>query len=280
MQAGQTTEDRPHARSDEAFQKLLLQLSAAASEGAAPAVLIRLFCHAARVFFQIQGAYIWQSTASGELQATEADGLFADRFRGFRPKTTEKVVLEAVRRRKTVYMNYLDPDRPLLIPELRGRAIMAVPLVVANQATGAVVFLHTDISNFFNDDLATKATILTGQLGNLLEANRIQQATPKENHSAESLAETARALQGTPDPIAVVQTMAERLRAALHTRVVSVFVSQGTGFALRSVAGETAHLADLVRARYDRRGLQFAGEVAARAMRRGSPSLLRQPATR
>jgi PAS domain S-box-containing protein len=271
MQAGQTTGDRPHARSDEAFQKLLLQLSAAAAEGTAPAILIRLFCHATRVFFQIQGTYIWQSTPDGELQATEADGLFADRFRGFRPSTSEKVVLEAVRRRKTVYMNYLDPDRPLLIPELRGRAVMAVPLVVANQATGAVVFLHTDISNFFNDDLATKATILTGQLGSLLEANRLQQTAPQENHSADSLAEAARSLQAAPDSTAVIQTLAERLRAALHTRVVSILVSQDAGFALRSVAAETAQLGELVRARYDRRGLQFASEVAARAIAAGEP---------
>jgi hypothetical protein len=82
----------------------------------------------------------------------------SDRFRGLKPTVHEKVVLEAIRRRKTVYMNYLDPDRPLLIPELRGRAIMAVPLVIAGEATGAVVFVHTDISNFFNDDLATKAS--------------------------------------------------------------------------------------------------------------------------
>jgi two-component system NtrC family sensor kinase len=264
--------DRPNSRSDEAFQKLLLQLSAAAAEGTAPAILIRLFCHASRVFFQIQGTYIFQLTHDGELQATEADGLFADRFRGFRPKTNEKVVMEAIRRRKTVYSNYLDPDRQTLIPELRGRAIMAVPLVVANEARGAVVFLHTEVSNFFNDDLATKATIMTGQLGSLLEANRAQQTVAHpENNSAEALAEAARSLQTAPDTTSVVQTMAERLRVALHTRVVSIFISQGGGFTLRSVAAETANMADLVRARYDRKGLQFAGEVAARAIAAAEP---------
>ena len=251
----------------------MLQLSAAAAEGTAPATLIRLFCHATRAFFQIQGTYIWQLTPDGELQATEADGIFADRFRGFRPKTSEKVVIEAIRRRKTVYMNYLDPDRQLLIPELRGRAIMAVPLVVANEATGAVVFLHTEISNFFNDDLATKATIVTGQLGSLLESSRLKQTNPPaESHSAtEALAEAARTLQIAPDTTSVVQTMAERLRVALHTRVVSIFVSQGTGFALRSISAETANSADQARARYDRKGLQFAGEVVARAIAAGEP---------
>jgi PAS domain S-box-containing protein len=268
--------DLPNSRSDEAFQKLLLQLSAAAAESKSPAILIRLFCHASRVFFQIQGTYIFQLTPGGELQATEADGLFADRFRGFKPKTTEKVILEAMRRRKTVYMNYLDPDRQLLIPELRGRAIMAVPLVVANEAKGAVVFLHTEVSNFFNDDLATKATIMTGQLGSLLEANKVQKSTPQrqENSSADALAETARTLQTAPDASSVVQTMAERLRVALHSRVVSIFVSQGAGFALRSVAAETANLADSVRARYDRKGLQFASEVVARAIAAAEPVVI------
>ena len=181
-------------------------------------------------------------------------------------------MLEAIRRRKTVYKNYLDPDRPLLIPELRGRALMAVPLVVGGEATGAVVFLHTEVSNFFNDDLATKATILTGQLGSLLEANRLKQtASPPESHAAESLAESARSLQTAPDANTVIQTMAERLRVSLHARVVSIFVSQGSGFALRSVAAETAQVSDLARARYDRKGLQFAGEVVARAIAAAEP---------
>jgi PAS domain S-box-containing protein len=271
MQVGQTRVEQPGARSDEAFQKLLLQLSAAAAEGTSPAVLIRLFCYATRQFFQIQGAYILQSNSSGELQASEADGLMSDRFRGLKPTVHDKVVNEAIRRRKTVFMNYLDPDRPLLIPELRGRAIMAVPLVISGQATGAVVFVHTDISNFFNDDLATKATILTGQLGSLLEATRLSQSTHQEQHAADTLAEVAQAVQAVPDAASVVQTVADRLRLLLHTRLVCVFVCQGTGCALRAVAAETAQVADLARARYDRKGLQFAGEVAARAIAAGEP---------
>src|SRR5450631_3210254 len=182
----------PIPHSDEAFQKLLLQLSMAAARGVDASSLIRQFCSASRVFFGVDGAYFWQLASAGELVGTEADGLLAERFRGIR-LSTDKASLggEAIRARRTVYANHVDPARSALSSIFEVQAAMAAPLVVSNEAIGAVVFLHASAPDFFNDDLAAKATILAGQLGNLLEATRLTQASREQRLRAESLMELA-----------------------------------------------------------------------------------------
>src|SRR3989442_15679955 len=86
MQAGDTTVVQgPSPRSDEAFQKLLLQFSAAAAQGTHGPPLIHLFCRVTREFFQVDGTYFWQFASAEELIGAEADGLMAERFRGRRP---------------------------------------------------------------------------------------------------------------------------------------------------------------------------------------------------
>src|ERR1700747_1661996 len=113
MSAGDTTlveGSNPH--SDEAFQKFLLRFSAAAAQGADAASLIRLFCRETREFFQVSGVYFWQSLSPEDLVGSEADGVFADRFRGMRMKSSESAVSgEAVRKRRTIFTNFLDPAR-------------------------------------------------------------------------------------------------------------------------------------------------------------------------
>ena len=49
--------------------------------------------------------------------------------------------------------------------EFHAKSLMAAPLVVSNEVIGAAVFLHASEPDYFNDDLAAKATILAGQLG-------------------------------------------------------------------------------------------------------------------
>ena len=61
-------------RSDEAFQRLLLQFSAAAARGTDAPALIELFCRATREFFQVDGTYFWRRVSSDEMVGTEADG--------------------------------------------------------------------------------------------------------------------------------------------------------------------------------------------------------------
>ena len=207
----------------------------------------------------------------------------ADRFRGTRVNASQSsvaIAVEAIQQRKTVYENQLDPARYLMAAEFGARSIMAAPLVVSNDSIGAAVFLHCSDPDFFNPDLAAKATILAGQLGSLLEANRLTQVSREEHRRTKILAEVAQALHSAPESTAVVEAVADRLRVLLRTRLVCILLREGTAFSLRAVAAESPQLAASVRARHDRRGLQFAADLASRAVAAGEPiSVAIDPAT-
>ena len=268
-------------RSDEAFQRLLLQLSAAVAQGTDAPSLIQLFCRATREFFQVDGTYFWQFASAEELVGAEADGFLAERFRGTRLKTDQSAVaIEAIRQRKTVYVNRVDGARYPMAVEFHARSIMAAPLVVANEVIGAAVFLHCSDPEFFSDDLAAKATILAGQVGSLLEASRLTRVSQEEHRRAEILADVVQALHPMPDASDVVEALADRLRTLLRTRLVCILLRQGAAFGLRAVAAESPQLAASVRARHDRKGLHFAADLATRAVAAGEPITVSiEPAT-
>ncbi len=264
--------DGPNPRSDEAFQKLLLQFSAAAAQGSDTASLIRLFCRETREFFQVSGVYFWQSLSPDEMIGAEADGIFAERFRGLHLKASESAVSgEAVRKRRTIFVNSLDSARYPRAFEFQARAMMAAPLLVANEVLGAIAFLHDSKPDFFNDDLAAKATIVAGQLGSLLETRRLTEVSREDHRRAEILAEVAHALHGNPDVAAVIEALADRIRILLRARLVCVFMRQEGPFELRGVAAESPQLGNSARARHDRTALRFAADVAARAVAAGEP---------
>ncbi len=273
MSAGDATVVQgSNPRLDDAFQKLLLRFSAAAAQGISSHALIRLFCQATREFFQVDGAYFWQRVSSDELVGAEADGLMADRFTGTRLKASQSAVaIEAFRSRRTVCKNRLDPARYPMASEFRAVSIMAAPLLVGNEAIGAAAFLHTRDPDFFNEDMAAKATILAGQLGSLLEASRLTQVSREEHRRAEILAEVAQTLRSAPESMAVIEAVADRLRVLLRTRLVCILLREGAAYSLRAVAAESPQLAASVRGRHDRRGMQFAADLATRAMAAGEP---------
>src|SRR2546427_7777478 len=203
---------------------------------------------------------------------TEADGVMAERFRGTRLKASESAVaVEAVRQRKTIRANHLDPTRYRLAAEFHARSIMAAPLVVSNEVIGAAVFLHCSDPDFFSEDLAAKATILAGQLGGLLEAGRLTQVSREQHRRAQILVEVAQTLHSMTDAKAVVEAVADRLRVLLRTRLVCIMLRQGGSFALHAVAAESAPIAASARAKHDRKGLQFAAALASRAVGPGAP---------
>ncbi len=263
MSAGETTVAQGSSpRSDDAFQQLLLKFSAAAADGTSPPALIRLFCQGTREFFQVDGAYFWQRVSTDELMGAEADGVRADKFRGTRLTASQSAVaIEAFQQRKAVLRNHLDPSRYLMAAEFGARSIMGAPLVVGNETIGAATFVHCTDPDFFNEDLAAKATILAGQLGSLLEASRLTQVSREEHRRTEILAEVAQALHSAPESAAVVEAVADRLRVLLRTRLVCILLRESAGFSLRAVAAESPQLAASVRARHDRRGLQFSADL-------------------
>jgi PAS domain S-box-containing protein len=258
-------------RPDDAFQKLLLRIAAKAAERAGAASLIQLFCRSTREFFQVSGVYFWRRHAGDELIGEQADGKLAERFIGLRLLPQHSAVTaEAVRRRRTIFVNRVQssPDFPAA-REFEARSMMAAPLVVFDEVIGAATFLHDSAEGFFNEDLAAKATILAGQLGSLLEATRLGEASREEHRRTEILAEVASALHGTPDVSAVIEALADRLRLLLRTRLVSVLLRREGPFELRAVSADTPQLANSFRAGHDRQTIRFAADLAQRAVSAG-----------
>ncbi|MGA8763217.1 MAG: PAS domain S-box protein [Candidatus Sulfotelmatobacter sp.] len=255
---------------DEALQKLLLCIAAQAAERPDSTALIKFFCRSAREFFQVSGVYFWRRQPDDLLLGEEADGKMADRFRGMRLRPEQSAVTaEAVRQRHTVFVNKLDFARYPPAAEFQARSLMATPVVVCNEVVGAATFLHDSEETFFDEDAATKATILAGQLGSLLETIRLSEAPGEEQHRAEILADVAQALHGTPDVAAVIEALADRIRLLLGTRLVCVLLRREGPFELRAVSAETPQLANSVRARYDRQTIRFAADLAQRAVSAG-----------
>ena len=99
-----------------------------------------------------------------------------------------------MRQRRTIFANHVHSAAFPRRREFDARSLMAAPLLVFNEVVGAVTFLHDSNDDFFNEDLAAKATILAGQLGSLLEAARLGEASREEHRRAEILADVAHAL--------------------------------------------------------------------------------------
>jgi PAS domain S-box-containing protein len=261
--------------SDEKFQELLLGLAAKASERRDSGALIQFFCRATREFFQVAGVYYWRCQSADELIGQQGDGKLVEIIVGLRLQSVESAVTaQAVRRQRTMLANHVDSTAFPAAARLEARALMAAPLVVFNEVLGAVTFLHDRDENFFTEDMATKATILAGQLGSLLEAIRLTEASREEHRRAEILADVAQVLHGTPDVAAVIEALADRLRLLLRAQLVCVLLGRDGPFELRAVSAETPQLANSVRARHDRKTVRFAADLAQRAVNAGEPITL------
>ena len=263
------------AGSGEDFQKLLLRLSPTASERTEPSALIEFFCRAVCEFFRVSGVYFWRCESADELVGEQAYGKMSDRFPGLRMRADESAVAaEAVRQRRTVIVNHLNTAAYPAAMEFEARSMMAAPLVVLNEVMGAVSFLHDSDNQFFTEDMASKATILAGQLGGLLEAARLGEVSREEHRRAEILADVAHSLHGSPDVATVIEALADRLRMLLRTPLVCVLLRQEGPFELKAVSAETPKLAASARARHDRQTLRFAADLAQRAVLAGEPITL------
>ncbi|MGC1371402.1 MAG: GAF domain-containing protein, partial [Candidatus Sulfotelmatobacter sp.] len=257
--------------SDEAFQNLLLWIATEGASRSQAASLIQLFCRACREFFQVSGVYFWRRYAGDELIGEQADGKLAERFVGLRLLPEQSATtIEAVRQRRTIFVNNFQPNPSFPAAQQFGaRSLMSAPLVVFDEVIGAATFLHDSDEAFFNDDLAAKATILAGQLGSLLEALRLGEASREEHRRAEILADVAQVLHGTPDVASVLESLADRVRVLLRTRLVSVLLRGEGPFELRAVSAETPQLAVAFRAAHNRQTIRFAADLAQRAASAG-----------
>ena len=205
---------------------------------------------------------------------SSADHILQRRLR----KEQSPVINEAVRQRRTIFTNQLRPgmSEPFAA-DLGVRALLATPVIVGTEAIGAITFLHNSDDNFFNQDISSKATILAGQLGSLLEAIRLNEASREEHRRAEILADVAHALHGTPDVSAVIEAVADRLRLLLRTQLVCVLLKRDGPFELRAVSpcSKRRSWPTWRGARHDRQvPLRFAANLAQRAVSAGEPITL------
>ena len=202
----------------------------------------------------------------------EADGWMAEEFRNARLKTSQSaIVVEAIQRRKAIFVNSVDSARYPMAQEFQVKSLLAVPLVVSDDAIGAAVFAHISDPEFFNQDHVAKASILAAQLGSLLEAARLSQQAKEEKRRAAILAEVAKSFSAEPDSAVLVDSVANSLRALLRTPLVCVLGREASGFELWAVATEDPAAGVSVRARQDRKGLHFASDIANRALQAGEP---------
>ncbi len=134
---------------------------------------------------------------------------------------------------------------------------------------GAIAFVHSALDAGFDEDSVAKVTILAAQLGTALEALRLNQLSREEHRRASILVEVATALHGLPDTAAVMESIADRLRALLHSPAVLVFVQQEKLFQLQAVSTEAPRLALSIRSRFQENDLRSSLEIATRAVAAG-----------
>jgi PAS domain S-box-containing protein len=262
--------------SDDGFQKLLLRIASEAAERTTDGKgLIEFFCRATREFLQVSGVYFWRCHSVGELVGEQANGKMSESFLGLQIRANESAVTaDAVRERRTIFANHLNAVEYPAAVEMEARSILAAPLLVSQEVVGAVTFLHDSDENFFNQDLAAKATILVEQLGRFLEAGRSGGVSQEEHRRAEILADVVQLLHGTQDVSLVIEALADRLRILLRTRLVCVLLRREESFELKAVSAESPQLANSARERHDRQTLRFAADLAQRAIAAGKPITL------
>jgi two-component system NtrC family sensor kinase len=268
------------SQSDEAFQKLLLELSRAAFQSSDPSHLILSFCALTRAFFHASGAYFWSCSSDGELIGAEADGDQAESFRGMHLRAGDpSIASEAVQRRRPFFLNRVDIARYPWLTECHAHAAMAAPLLVSGEVAGAIAFVQSASDAGFDDEAVAKVTILAAQLGTALEALRLNQLSREERRRASILVEVATALHGLPDTAAVMENIADRLRVLLHSPAVLVLVQQEKvqqekvqhekRFQLQAVSTEAPKLARSIRSRFEKNDLRSSLEIATRAVAAG-----------
>ncbi|HXW93096.1 MAG TPA: PAS domain S-box protein [Terriglobales bacterium] len=253
-----------------ALEKVLLRFSEAAQTGSDSASLIGLFCRATREFFRVDGTYYWQVVSAEELVGTEADGWRADHFRGRRLALDDSALAsEVVRQRRTLCGNHGDHPGDLLAHEFRAGSWMAVPVMASGEVLGAAVWVHASQVDFFHPGATAQATILAREFGSLLRAQRGSARPLAEQRSPALLSEVAQAVRVVPDTATVAEAIAEHLRSLLRTKLVAIVLRDQEHITLEAVAAESSELRSALRAGFRGKGLDFAGELVARAIAAG-----------
>ncbi|HYE24993.1 MAG TPA: PAS domain S-box protein [Clostridia bacterium] len=219
------------------FESVLLELCDAVAEGLDAQSLVDHFCSLTRRCFGLDGVYCWR--AEGEtLVGYAADGLYEDEFRGARltePNTS--AAQQAIANRRAVLVNEVRMEDP---PEIRrrfpARSMLAIPIIVAGNATGAVVLTSATHANFFSPDVTTRASILVSQLGALIETARLTRTSLEDRHRAEAMIESAGALHTRLDLDSARNGLTRRVLDSLRAELVALLECSDETCRVASVA--------------------------------------------
>src|SRR5208337_3448964 len=102
----------------------------------------------------------------------------------------------------------------------------------------------------------------------------------EEQRRSEILAGMAQAVHALSDVDSIAELVAAQTRLLLRARLVLVVLRHGPNARVAAVAADSPALAAAARARYRRRGLPFAADLATRAVTAGEPiAVATDPAT-
>ncbi|HTK95045.1 MAG TPA: PAS domain S-box protein [Terriglobales bacterium] len=220
------------------FQQTLLRFSAAVAEGGDFRALIRLFCETAPSVFDVSGAYYWDLEEE-HLLGADAEGHMAAEFLGtVLPLEHAALATEAIRSRRTLFVNDLDGELYPMAKKFGASALLAAPLVVGGEVVGVAAMLHRSAPHFFNEDIAAKATILATQLGSMAEVARLREASLEERERAVHLVEFTHALQSTLDVENITTLLVERVRSLFAAAFVGLYFRDNDGLLPRAYAAQ------------------------------------------
>jgi PAS domain S-box-containing protein len=260
------------APAEESFRQFLVRLSAVTADASDAISLIRLFCSASCDFFGVAAACYWKLEGD-QLVATEAQGCVPSNFVGTRvPLGSGTVTAQAVCNRKTTYQNRMDLRAYPFASEATGCALMAAP-VSAGDEVGALVFVHETEAEYFTDDLAEKATVLAGALGNAMETTRLTRQSRAERQCA-VLIQCAEVLSAHVDAATLTRQFAEHVRKLMDGALAAVVLRQRGRIVLQGVSAATPELAQAIRAQNGDGSFCLCDELAQPALSSPKPLII------
>jgi PAS domain S-box-containing protein len=219
------------------FEEVLLQLAVAVGGGVEPLVLVNDFCRLARETFGLDGVYCWRREAGG-VAGMAAEGINAARFLEIQIKDeTPSAVMQAINTREAVLYNDVDAESPFRSSEqVPAVSYLLIPVVVAGEVTGAVAFVHCSKKNYFTEQIRTRASILTAQLGGLIETARLSRSAREQRRRADAMIESASALYTRLDTQSARDGLTHRLLSALEADLVALLENREGTYDVAAIA--------------------------------------------
>jgi len=262
---------QPAVSSDDSFQTVLLELSAAAAQGLEFEEMLHLFCRLTREHFRATTVFCWL-VKGRELIGLGGYGSDAEIYLGKRmPLDANTYSGRAVRDRVTVLVNDV-PAQPDDIARKRPvESILVSPLVLGGPVIGVVVFSHSTQKHFFTEELAGKAQILATLLGNLIETARLNRASREERRRAEALTRCAQALHSKLELDSVGEELVRSVAEMLLARASGLLLFVNNEFRLVAVYSADPNCAQAIRDHHASGTCSAAGDLARRAVAAQGP---------